>query len=109
MLRLIPAFLVISATILPAHGQQTPGPKPLSVAIAAADGRDWDVAARLATRAGGAVAEDIVEWMRLRAREGTVGEAMDFLARQPVGSLRVTDPENRDVLFNHGFVEQCGF
>ncbi len=82
MLRLIPLFLAISATILPAQAQQNPGPRPLASAIDAAQGRDWDRAAQLAERAGGQVSADIVEWIRLRSGKGTPEEVTAFLSRR---------------------------
>ncbi|MBR9650164.1 lytic transglycosylase domain-containing protein [Thalassovita aquimarina] len=82
MLRLIPPFLIICATILPVQAQQTPGPQPLASALDAAQGRDWDRAAQLAARAGGQVSADIVEWIRLRAGQGTAEEVTGFLNRR---------------------------
>ncbi|QIZ80839.1 lytic transglycosylase domain-containing protein [Thalassovita gelatinovora] len=82
MLRLIPIILLLSATILPARAEQATGPQPLANAIDAAQGRDWDKAAKLAERAGGPTAEDIIEWMRLRAGRGTPDEVMAFLDRR---------------------------
>ncbi|MGR3541107.1 MAG: transglycosylase SLT domain-containing protein [Hasllibacter sp.] len=44
--------------------------------------RNWD-AARSAARADGPLAEDIVLWHALRARQGTWEQARDFVARNP--------------------------
>ena len=53
---------------------------PLAMAIAAAEAEDWPEAARLA-RQSGERAGDIVEWMRLRAGEGTLADYRAFLQR----------------------------
>jgi soluble lytic murein transglycosylase len=49
-------------------------------ALAAASVRDWDRALSLAPQG---VARDVVEWQRLRAGEGLLGEYEGFLARRP--------------------------
>jgi soluble lytic murein transglycosylase len=51
----------------------------LRTALAAAAARDWDKALGLAP-AG--VAQDVIEWQRLRAGDGFLGEYEDFLARR---------------------------
>lgn len=51
----------------------------LRSALAAADARDWGKALGLAP-AG--VAQDVIEWQRLRAGDGLLGEYEDFLARR---------------------------
>ncbi len=56
-------------------------PRPLGWAIEAVRTGDFEAAARIAER-DGAVATDIVEWMRLRAGRGTPQEVMEFLARR---------------------------
>jgi soluble lytic murein transglycosylase len=48
---------------------------------AARDG-DWETAARIAAR-DGAVASDVIEWMRLRAGAGRFEDVRDFLDRRP--------------------------
>lgn len=52
----------------------------LTRALAAADARDWTGAVAAAQ---GAVAADIVQWLRLRAGEGTLADYEAFLARRP--------------------------
>ena len=54
----------------------------LSRALAAANDRQWDTAQRLAGP-DGTVARDVIDWIRLRAQEGTAQEASDFLRRNP--------------------------
>jgi soluble lytic murein transglycosylase len=54
----------------------------LVLALAEAGARNWDAALAHAA-AEGPVAADIVEWLRLRAGEGTLTEYEDFLARRP--------------------------
>lgn len=69
------AALVLS---LPAHADEAGA---LRTALAAAGARDWAGAAAAARGAGDAGA-DIIEWMRLRAGEGTLTEYEAFLARR---------------------------
>lgn len=54
----------------------------LRSALAAAGARDWAGAAA-AARGAGATGPDIIEWMRLRAGEGTLTDYEGFLARRP--------------------------
>lgn len=44
--------------------------------------RDWETAAKIASR-DGEVAEDIIEWSRLRAGRGTYADVTSFLDRRP--------------------------
>ncbi|SDO89192.1 soluble lytic murein transglycosylase [Lutimaribacter pacificus] len=62
----------------PAIAQE--GPRPLASALDAVRGSDWTTARALAQRAGDP-GPDIVEWHRLRAGDGTLAEAVDFLDR----------------------------
>ncbi|RRH73508.1 lytic transglycosylase domain-containing protein [Falsigemmobacter faecalis] len=55
---------------------------PLAEALAAASLRDWDGAKTAVTEAG-PVAADVIEWMRLRAGEGTLTDYEAFLQRRP--------------------------
>ncbi len=57
-------------------------PRPLGWAIDAARSGNWENAARIASR-DGPVAEDIIEWMRLRTGRGTYPEVQAFLERRP--------------------------
>ncbi len=57
-------------------------PRPLGWAMNAVRAGNWDAAATLAAR-DGEVAQDIIEWHRLRAGRGTYGEVTDFLTRRP--------------------------
>ena len=79
MLRLI---LVLGLLFLTAFTSSAERPRPLGWAIEAARNGSWDNAARIAAR-DGAVAEDIIEWMRLRAGLGRYEEIMAFLERRP--------------------------
>jgi soluble lytic murein transglycosylase len=49
-------------------------------ALAAADRRDWDKALALAPAGG---AHDVIEWQRLRAGDGLLGDYEAFLKRRP--------------------------
>ena len=64
---------------VPAYGER---PRPLGWAVEAALRGNWESAARIAAR-DGPVAQDVIEWMRLRAGRGSVGEVTAFLARNP--------------------------
>ncbi len=68
------AALVVAAP--PATAQE--GPRPLSGALEAAQGGNWDTARQLARRAGPA-AVPLIEWTRLRDGSGTLGEVLAFL------------------------------
>lgn len=57
-------------------------PDPLALALGEAARRDWP-AALAAVAPAGPVAADIIEWMRLRAGEGTLTEYEAFLQRRP--------------------------
>lgn len=56
-------------------------PRPLGWAIEAANRGNWDVAAQIAAK-DGAVATDVIEWMRLRAGRGTYNDVISFLERR---------------------------
>ena len=83
------ALFVMSFGVLLGHG--VPGwseapvavaPRPLSSALEALQGGRWDRAQDLAAR-DGPVAEDLIEWYRLRAGRGSVDEVLTFLAAHP--------------------------
>ena len=57
-------------------------PRPLAWAFRAIARGDWDRAAEVAKR-DGPVAQEIVEWARLRAGEGTPADVLVFLAAHP--------------------------
>jgi soluble lytic murein transglycosylase len=52
----------------------------MRTALQLAAGRDWDGALAVAPEGAG---RDVVEWQRLRAGDGRLGEYEDFLARNP--------------------------
>ena len=56
-------------------------PQPLALAISAVRAKDWANAEALAKRVGG-VSADIVDWLRLRAGDGSVAEAIVFRDRR---------------------------
>jgi soluble lytic murein transglycosylase len=75
--RLCGVLLILSGGLAAqAHADAT---DDLRNALTAADARDWDKALALAP-AG--VAHDVIEWQRLRAGDGLLGEYEDFLARR---------------------------
>lgn len=67
-----------------------PGPAPaladaaaaLRLALERAAARDWPTA-QVAAQDAGQIGADIIEWQRLRAGEGRLGEYEGFLARRP--------------------------
>ncbi|SDF05505.1 lytic transglycosylase domain-containing protein [Sulfitobacter delicatus] len=79
MTRFFAILTTVFALTVPAEAQR---PRPLGWAMDAVRAGDWDAAARLAER-DGPVAEDVVEWHRLRAGRGSYADARDFLARRP--------------------------
>ena len=79
LLLLLPSLGGVGATTAPADVTPIP-PRPLLGAYAAASDGRWDVAARLAVRAGPA-AEELIEWERLRAGAGRAGEVRAFMDR----------------------------
>jgi soluble lytic murein transglycosylase len=52
----------------------------MRTALQLASGKDWDGALAVAPQGAG---RDVIEWQRLRAGEGRLGEYEDFLARNP--------------------------
>ncbi len=76
--------MMILALVLAAAIQANPGradtDRAMRTALELAAGKDWDGA--LAVAPSG-VGRDVIEWQRLRAGEGRLGEYEDFLARRP--------------------------
>ena len=79
MMRRIWAVLTVLLLSSAAWAQQA---ADISSVMGAIRSENWGEAARLA-RSYGAVAEDIVEWHRLRAGEGSWRDAQSFLRRRP--------------------------
>ena len=73
---LISAFLIVAPGVALADGAAA-----LRTALDRAAAGDW-AGAGAAAQGGGQVAADIIEWQRLRAGEGRLGEYEDFLARR---------------------------
>lgn len=69
--------LALGLQTLPAGADTT---QAMRTALELAAGEDWDGA--LAVAPSG-VGRDVIEWQRLRAGEGRLGEYEDFLARRP--------------------------
>lgn len=74
---LIPAVLATLMLAAPLRADET---QAMRTALELAAGKDWDGA--LAVAPAG-VGHDVVEWQRLRAGEGRLGEYEEFLARRP--------------------------
>lgn len=79
---LMAAALILSLTAVPRMAAADPAADALSAALPHAARADWP-AALAAAEPGGAVVRDLVEWQRLRAGEGLLGEYEDFLKRRP--------------------------
>lgn len=78
MLRVLPVILCVLIAAGPACGDPVPAPRPLESAMHAMRRGDWDRAAELAMRDGPA-ASQLIEWNRLRAGRGSLGEVRAFL------------------------------
>ncbi|MEL6643072.1 MAG: lytic transglycosylase domain-containing protein [Pseudomonadota bacterium] len=77
------AVLVLSLiTVAPVTAQSNRAIEAMGEAMDAVRARDWD-AARTAAEDAGPVAEDIVEWHRLRAGRGRFDDLTAFLDRRP--------------------------
>ncbi|MEO1733859.1 MAG: hypothetical protein AAFR45_09585, partial [Pseudomonadota bacterium] len=76
---LAPLFCVAVAWTLVVPATQAA--ENLQAGLQAVQDEDWAEALRLARR-DGQIAEDIVEWHRLRAGRGTYDQVMDFLDRR---------------------------
>jgi soluble lytic murein transglycosylase len=77
--RAIIILLTVFLTALPALAER---PRPLAWALDSARDGNWETAARIAAR-DGAVAADVIEWMRLRTGEADFADVAGFLARRP--------------------------
>ena len=75
-------FLTIALVFVTAFPSLAERPRPLGWAIEAARDGNWDSAKKIATR-DGAVAVDVIEWLRLRAGGGTYADVSAFLDRRP--------------------------
>ncbi|MFX0545002.1 lytic transglycosylase domain-containing protein [Roseovarius sp. S1116L3] len=82
------AALILLSSALPAFSQPTGKPSAMRPPHALASALDaglagrWDRAAQLAAREG-AVAQQLIEWARLRAGRGTLAEVLAFLNTHP--------------------------
>jgi len=75
-------FFILGMVFLSSLPSFAERPRPLGWAIDAARDGDWDTAARIAAR-DGEVAADVIEWMRLRAGDGSYSDVRAFLDRRP--------------------------
>lgn len=87
---MLKASLAILALVIgtAAFGQQeenAPSPEatPLAIAVAAAGARDWVTVDAQRAAVTDPAARDVIDWMRLRGRQGGFAECQDFLARNP--------------------------
>ncbi|MCX8228218.1 MAG: lytic transglycosylase domain-containing protein, partial [Sulfitobacter sp.] len=79
MTRAALTLILIFTLAFPALAER---PRPLGWAMDAVRAGNWDNAKRIAQR-DGAVAQDIIEWHRLRAGLGTYDDVKAFLSRRP--------------------------
>ncbi len=86
MTRCIPLLcalaLAVGLAALPAAAYSTKEINALQSAQALADHRDWE-GAKAAAFAAGQVGADVIEWERLRAGDGLLGDYEGFMARRP--------------------------
>jgi len=80
--RLILAVLAVIMGVSNALAQPSER-APLEVAVAAAGARDWERVNSVRATLSDPVEQDIVDWMRLRGRQGDFVECQDFLGRNP--------------------------
>lgn len=78
-IRRLTAFVLSIALAFPSLGQAQ---ESLAAALRLAAAKDWPAALSKAETEG-PIARDIVEWQRLRAGDGLLGEYEDFLKRRP--------------------------
>ncbi len=81
MIRVTLLLVTLFATALPAIGQDGTQARSLSAAVSAAGQRDWvsvDVARAALSKPA---ARDVVDWLRLRGRQGSFAECQNFLDR----------------------------
>lgn len=81
MTRIWVPLILVFAMVFPVFAD-TARPRPLGWALGAAARDNWQTAAFLAAK-DGPVAQDVVEWMRLRGGHGSYGQVRAFLARRP--------------------------
>ena len=111
---LVAPTLIMPAFVTPAHADDTAAMRAVLDRLSA---RDWQGATAVAPNE---VARDLVDWTRLRAGDGLLGEYEAFLARRPdwpglallrekgeVAVARSTSPE-RVVAYFAGSAPQTG-
>lgn len=116
MIRFAPLFrrMILLAALLGPTPALADEAAALRAALDLAAGADWPAAQAAAANAG-AVGADIIEWQRLRAAQGLLGEYEAFLARRPdwpglallkekgeVAVARSTDPARIIAYFGAG-------
>lgn len=74
------AFLIFCLLLLPLESRANP--EALNLAITAIGAQDFEIAAQAENQLDDVVAQDIVAWMRLRAREGSFSDYISFLDRR---------------------------
>ena len=78
MLRFIQVLLVMLAAALPARAQDT---ADLVEALSAGGQGDWARVDAVRPRVTDPVSRDLVDWVRLRGRQGSFGDCIEFLTR----------------------------
>jgi soluble lytic murein transglycosylase len=82
MFRYIALFLGLIVLPVASFADGSVAPRPLSGAFEAAARSDWAMADLLASKAG-PEAQVLMQWVKLRAGEGSAEEAMSFVRRYP--------------------------
>ena len=80
-LRLAALVMCLALPVPAAHANEADEIAALATAMAFVDDQNWD-AARAAGSAAGPIGADLVEWSRLRAAKGFLGEYESFLRRR---------------------------
>ncbi len=73
-------LVLLTAAVLPASLARADEVQAMRTALDLASGRDWEGALSVAPQG---VGRDVIEWQRLRAGEGRLGEYEAFLAKRP--------------------------
>lgn len=81
MIRILTVVMAVWLTSYSAAAQDADQRRTLIKALASAGSGDWTTVDALRQAISDSAARDVVEWMRLRGRQGTFSECLDFLQR----------------------------
>lgn len=74
-------FVILLVTVSPARALSEADQSLLVSILTAASSNDWDKVSQLRPRITDPISRDLVDWMRLRGRQGSLGECSAFLTR----------------------------